>query len=272
MHNYHGKDLASADWLMTHFRAKSPQRMDQIIRLPIKSGSRVLDACSGPGIFARYFMPMIGETGYLLCIDHDPINVDIAERNLFNSGFDNWAAKCDDIVSVLDIASDFDVITIFNAICYLENPEEFIKKLASRMKKGSRIIVKDFDLSFMGFSAISQINWGNLVHQATAGNETANPLPYDNFYGRKVHLLHRVSDFSGHENLVWTQHLNFPFSDASKKYIWENIRSLLDQSKSFPGTKLNRYFTSAFSIDSGWFFEDVEAVFIENEFLTVLTV
>jgi ubiquinone/menaquinone biosynthesis C-methylase UbiE len=89
MKNYHGKDLASADWLTTHFRVKSAQRMRQINQLPIASGNRVLDACSGPGLFARYFMPMIGENGYLQCIDHDPLNIDLAERNLYNSGFEN---------------------------------------------------------------------------------------------------------------------------------------------------------------------------------------
>jgi hypothetical protein len=172
----------------------------------------------------------------------------------------------------LQLAKDFDVVTIFNAVCYLNNPEEFVGLLAREMRPGAKIIIKDFDLGFMHFSTISPATWGDLIQKAMTGNGQDNPLPYDNFFGRRVHQLHKAHDFTTHENSVWTQHVNFPFSESARKYIWENIRSLLDQSKCQPTDATKSYFLSTFSVDGGWFYTDPTSIFIENEFLTVLTV
>lgn len=271
MKNYHGQDLASADWLKTHFQAKSAQRVAQILQLPIQEGDKVLDVCSGPGIFAKYFLTQVGERGHVHCLDHDPINIDNAEIQLSNSCLSNWSTQCGDMSEAISLASDFDAIVIFNSLCYLANPEDLISKIAEKMKSGSKIIIKDFDLSFIKLHGVCSQKWEELIHLAMSNNFHDNPLSYNNFSGRGVHFLHKAYPFSKHHNGLWVQHLGHPYTESSRTYIWENVRTLLDQSKIHENESLYDYFHEEFNVASGCFYEKEESLFIETEFLSVLT-
>lgn len=271
MKNFHGKDLASAKWLQTHFQAKSRYRVSQITSLPIHEGDKILDVCSGPAIFSKYILPLVGERGHVHCIDHDPVNIDVADIQLGSSCLNNWSTECADISRAIEISENYDTIIIFNSLCYLGNPLNFINKLANNMKFGARIFLKDFDLSFITINTVDPIKWASLIKLAKETNFENNPLPYDNFFGQHIHEMHEAFSFSKFENLIWTQHLGYPYSAAARKYIWENIRSLLDQTALSLDACDKNYFITEFNEETGLFFNKKNGKFIENEFVSILT-
>lgn len=264
-------DLASANWLRTHFRIKSHQRIHQINSLPIEFGDRVLDIGSGPGIYARHIAQMIGERGRILCLDRDPQNIDCAEQNLAVAGLNNFSLEMGDFGRAIEIIEKYDVALMFNALCYVPDHVGFIRKLCAAARPGTRIIIKDFDMGAFVFGNICPQKWGELIAAALHGDRTKNPLPYKNFFGREVHFLSERVEFSKSKNMVWTQHINAPFTPSAIEYVWENIRSLLDQAYGI-NSKSIEYFMRKFNITDGSFYREDGSFFIENEFVTVLTV
>jgi SAM-dependent methyltransferase len=214
---------------------------------------------------------MIGEAGQILCLDRDSQNIDFAEQNLSVAGLNNFSLEMGDFERAIDLIEGYDVALIFNALCYVQDHADFIRRLRAAARPGTRIIVKDFDMGAFVFGNVCPQKWGELIAAAMRGDAADNPLPYKNFFGRDVHFIKRCADFSRSKNMVWTQHINAPFTPSAVEYIWENVRSLLDQSINI-NREISDYFINMFNVNNGLFFRDSASFFIETEFVTVLTV
>ncbi|MEI7606124.1 MAG: methyltransferase domain-containing protein [Rhodospirillaceae bacterium] len=271
MKNFLGKDYTSVAWLTAHFHAKLSDRLREISQLPIFSGDKVLDIGCGPGLYGRYLASLVGEHGRLICIDQDTENVRIANIQLENTGFQNWDVLCMDFNAAADLCQDADVIIIFNSLSYAKNPHNVLIQFFRSMKSGARLVIKDFDQGFISFSGISIEKWGHLLTHAFINNNERNPLSCDNFFGRRVHLIHQMHECSHYYNRVWTQCIAHPFTPAQIKYIYNNIDSLSRQAERSCDQEVLEYFKSAFCEDQGWFYTNDSSIFIENEFITVLT-
>lgn len=272
MRNYHKQDMASVQWLATHFFAKSAQRFKQFGTLPIFVGDRVLDLCCGPGFFIRYVADLVGPSGHVTGLDHDPVSLDFATRYLTPFPFKNWDLIHGDMAVNLDRAGTYDVILLMNCIGYLESPEQLIKDLASRAKTGARIIVKDFDLGSVFISPVNLPWLASLMEAAKSGNDLNNPLRFDNFLGRRVPFFYKVYDFASHHSEVWAQCLQYPFNDYEVEYIWRNIEALVLQARNSCDGRILNYFENQFCQERKPFFDQPCALFTENEYLTILTV
>lgn len=271
MRSFQKLDMASTDWLTTHFLAKSAYRAREITTLPIQAGAQVLDMCCGPGLFMPSLLNLVGPEGHVTGVDLDPVSLDAAHARLIAQPHRNWSLTQSKFEDYLEDLAQFDVVLLFNCIGYFGDPAEIVRNIGSRLKPGSRLIVKDFDLEGFFFQPRSIMEWAGLVEAAKRRNDGDNPVSFDNFLGRRIHTLHEAFPFRDHKSTTWTQMMAFPFNDYEAEYIWRNVECLLNQAGDTCPPHIAQYFRRNFERD-GAFYYDPTAMFIETEYLISLTV
>lgn len=264
--------MASVSWLANHFFAKSPQRFNQIAKLPINDGDKVIDFGCGPGFYTRYFADLVGPRGLVTGVDHDPVSLDFAESYLSAFPYTNWNLCHSDVDTFLSRVSDYNVVTIFNCIGYFNNPTKLLKNIAKNIQPGGKIIVKDFDMASIFLSPVDRKYFSNLIEHAEKNNRLNNPLKFDNFFGRNVPHLHKCFCFKSHSSCAWTQIMSSPFNKHEIKYIAENIQALVLQASNTCDSLTLDYFKNEFSNVENSFFTKSNAMFLENEYVTTLFV
>ncbi|MBO9547272.1 class I SAM-dependent methyltransferase, partial [Caulobacter sp.] len=176
MRSFQKLDMASTDWLTTHFLAKSPDRSREINGLDIPQGARVLDLCCGPGLFIPLLLNLVGPTGHVTGVDQDPMSLDAAHARLVAQPHRNWTLQQARLEDFIDRVADFDIVLLFNCIGYFGDPVQVIRNLACRLRPGSRIIVKDFDLEGFFFQPRRIAEWATLLEAAKLRNDHDNPV------------------------------------------------------------------------------------------------
>ena len=272
MRSFQKLDMASTEWLTTHFLAKSSDRAREINSLAIPRGAKVLDLCCGPGLYIPRVLDLVGPDGHVTGVDQDPISLDSAHTRLTAQPHRNWTLKQARLDEMLPEVGAFDVIIIFNSIGYFDDPEAIIAALAATLRSGARIIVKDFDLEGFFFQPRSIEAWSRLLVSAKTKNDGDNPLSFNNFFGRRVHALHRAFAFREHSSDVWTQQMTYPFNVHQTEYIWRNIECLIQQAGYECSPETVKYFKDTFFPPNATFFEDEQSIFVETEYLITLTV
>ncbi|MBB4634092.1 class I SAM-dependent methyltransferase [Longimicrobium terrae] len=272
MRNYHKIDMASTKWLTTHFLAKSAFRIRSLASLPIQNGAKVLDLCCGPGLYIPYLLDLVGPAGHVTGVDRDPVSLDAAHQRLSVLPNKNWRLEQSSFEDFVPRISDYDVVIIFNSIGYFSNPYAVVEDIAQRLTSGAMIVIKDFDLESFFFQPRDCTMWADLINSAKKMNDDENPVCYDNFFGRKVHSLHRAYPFKTHVNETWTQYMHFPFNELEQEYIWRNIECLLNQAGSSCPSSAEIYFKKLFYPSEPKFFSNPDSMFVEVEYVTQLTV
>ena len=270
MRSLHKLDMASTDWLTTHFLAKSASRIRDLASLPIVPGSKVLDLCCGPGLFIPHLLELVGPMGHVTGLDQDPISLDDAHQRLRSQPHQNWNLKHGALEEEISDLTDYDVVLLFNSIGYFPDPPKIIRLIANILRPGALIIVKDFDLESFFFHPRDMSMWAKLVIAAKRKNDADNPISFDNFFGRKVHTLYRSFEFHEHTNETWTQIMTFPFNSFEKEYLWRNVECLINQAGDDCPSDVKDYFQQMFYPPDPKFFTYQDAVFVEVEYLTYL--
>lgn len=271
MQNFKKLDMSSGDWLATHYRAKSAHRLKQLSQLPIKPGSKVLDICCGSGLFEPYLLDLVGPKGHVTGLDIDPVSLDSAHKMLSNSPHTNWNLINQPVDECFRILSDYDVVLLFNCICYFNDPGDLISKIASNLTVGSSVVIKDYDLESFFFTPRDFITWAKLIEAAKRIDATNNPISFSNFFGRNLHKLGAVFPFKSQSNSVWPQDMYYPFDKYEIEYIWRNIECLMKQADCLLDRKTAAYFKDQFYPGAQKFFEDKTSMFVEIEYVTILT-
>lgn len=272
MRSFQKLDMASTDWLTTHFLAKSPDRAREINSLSIPRGARVLDLCCGPGLYMPRLLDMVGPDGHVTGADQDPISLDSAHARLSAQPHRNWELKHARLEELLPQVGAFDVVLIFNSIGYFDDPLAIIRSIATALQPGSKVIIKDFDLEGFFFQPRNIEAWSQLLISAKKKDDGDNPVSFSNFLGRRVHALHRAFPFREHFSETWTQQMAFPFNAYQTEYIWRNIECLIQQAGDGCPPETVQYFKDAFYPPDASFFADEQAMFVETEYLITLTV
>lgn len=271
MRSFQKLDMASTDWLTTHFLAKSADRAREIASLAISPGDSILDLCCGPGLFIPALLNLVGPDGHVTGVDLDPVSLDAAHARLVAQPHRNWTLTQSRLEDYAVEAGEFDIVLLFNCIGYFGDPLNVIEVLASRLKPGARIIVKDFDLEGFFFQPRSIPLWSALIEAAKEKNDHDNPVSFDNFLGRRIHALHQAHPFQARQSQTWTQLMTYPFNPYQAEYIWRNVECLLNQAGPTCPPAVSDYFRREFAID-GPFFANPDAMFVEIEHLISLTV
>jgi Methylase involved in ubiquinone/menaquinone biosynthesis len=270
MRNFHKLDMASTDWLTTHFLAKSANRIRDLASLPIATGFKILDLCCGPGLYIPHLLDLVGPTGHVTGLDHDPISLDAAHQRLKAQPHQNWDLRHANLEEQIADLADYDIVLLFNCIGYFPDPFNIISLIARNLRPGAVIIVKDFDLESFFFQPRDTSMWAELIMSAKSKNDGENPISFDNFFGRKVHTLHQVYEFREHTNDTWTQLMTFPFNPFETEYLWRNVECLLNQAGSDCPPHVIDYFKRLFFPPVSEFFSYPDAMFVEVEYVTCL--
>lgn len=270
MRSFHKLDMASTEWLTTHFLAKSANRIRDLASLPIASGSKTLDLCCGPGLFIPHLLDLVGPRGHVTGLDRDPISLDAAHQRLKAQPHENWDLRHMILQDELINLEEYDVVLIFNSIGYFPDPFALIRLVAQQLRQGAVIIVKDFDLESFFFQPRDSSMWARLIATAKTNNDRDNPVSFNNFLGRKLHTLHRAYDFREHTNDTWTQLMTYPFNQYEQEYLWRNVECLLKQTGNDCPSDVADYFKEFFFPPEPKFFSNEDAMFVEVEYVTSL--
>jgi SAM-dependent methyltransferase len=270
MRSFHKLDMASTDWLTTHFLAKSANRIRDLTSLPIALGSKVLDLCCGPGLFIPHLLDLVGPRGHVTGLDQDPISLDAAHQRLKAQPHQNWDLHHASLEEECKKLEGYDVVLLFNSIGYFPDPFGVIRLIATKLRSGAVIIVKDFDLESFFFQPRDAALWAKLIVSAKAKNDGENPISFNNFLGRKVHTLHTAYKFREHANDTWTQLMTFPFNEFETEYLWRNVECLLKQAGGECPSDVRDYFKRMFFPPTPEFFSYQDAMFVEVEYVTSL--
>ncbi len=271
MRGYHGLDMTSGDWLTSHFLAKAPDRQRQVSTLDISRGARVLDLCCGPGFFIPFLLNMVGPLGHVTGVDQDAILLDSAHGRLSSLPAQNWDLQLATIDEYKPHFADFDLILLFNSIGYFPDPIELVRAIISGMKLGSTLIVKDFDSELLFFHPRRTDYWSALLVAAQEQNIRQNPLPFDNFLGRHVHMFGERAGLASSRSWTWTQMMRQPFDHHQREYIWRSVECLINQAGKLCPDDIRDYFVAGFYPPDAGFFAMPESMFLETEMLTALT-
>ena len=270
MQSFHKLDMASTEWLTTHFLAKSSSRIRDLVSLSIPAGARVLDLCCGPGLYIPLILDLVGPTGHVTGLDQDPISLDAAHQRLSALPQKNWRLQHSSLEDYVAALHDYDFVLLFNCIGYFADPCSVIASIAQNLRPGATIVVKDFDLESFFFQPRDASMWAKLITAAKAKNDGNNPVSFNNFFGRKVHTLYHSSRFRGHSSDTWSQLMTHPFNSFETEYLWRNVECLLNQAGADCPADAADYFKQMFYPPSPTFFADPEAIFVEVEYITRL--
>lgn len=272
MHSYKKLDMASTEWLTTHYLAKSNDRIRNLSTLPVNVGDYVLDLCCGPGLYIPHLLDLTGPTGHVTGLDLDAESLDAAHKRLSSTPHVNWDLKHSRVKpNELDLEK-YDVVLLFNSIGYFDNPLQIVADLAIRMKTGATIVIKDFDLESFFFSPRDAMHWSQLINAAKASEARDNPVSFRNFFGRYVHTMTRAYPFTSCSHSTWTQLMHHPFSGVQREYIWRNVECLLKQASRDCPSDSKKYFEDHFYPGKARFFDEPDAVFVEVEYISQLQI
>lgn len=128
-------------WLDVHHRAKAVERKSMIRDLAISAGGSVLDAGCGRGGFARLIADVWAPSA-LVCVDRDANHLEFARELLDDYPYVEFLLA--DIGSI-SIDRRFDLVWSANVLEYFEEPDFAIAHLASTVKRGGLLAIKDED-------------------------------------------------------------------------------------------------------------------------------
>lgn len=271
MRSFQRLDLASTDWLTNHFLAKSAFRFREIASLTIPSGARVLDLCCGPGLFMPLLLDLVGPTGHVTGVDQDPILLDAAHRHLSTQKHKNWDPRHSSLEGYVEECGRFDYVLLFNSLGYFSDPIETVRTLGTAMRAGAALLIKDFDTESLFFHPRDALAWSELMHVALSNDGDRGRVAFRNFFGRHLHTIGRRDPFGECKSWTWTQSMRHPFDEFQTRYIAGVVDCVLGQAGDRCSPSVSKYFSETYCAE-GPFFDDPQSIFVETEFLTLLTV
>ncbi len=175
-------------------------------------GKKVLEVACGSGIGIGY-LALVAEsyTG----VDLDKSNIKIADKN--SELIQNASVKQMDAHSLEFEDNSFDVVILFEALYYLQNPELFLREVRRVLLPDGKLIISTVNCEWPGF----------------------NPSPHSVSYYKVRDLENLLSS----EGFVSTQYVAFPDTvDSFKKKMIRTIRRLAVKYNLIPKTMVGKEF------------------------------
>jgi 2-polyprenyl-3-methyl-5-hydroxy-6-metoxy-1,4-benzoquinol methylase len=103
----------------------------------IESGYNILDACCGVG-YGSYLMSLSSEPSRIDAFDRSGEAIEIAKANYYDPRI-NYV--CESFENISLIPSFYDLITCFEAIEHVENPNKLLMKLSQSLSADGNLIL-----------------------------------------------------------------------------------------------------------------------------------
>ena len=266
-----GQAFASSEWLINHYRFKSPQMVRNITSLPIYNGDRVLDIGCGIGFYMEYFIKMVGPNGKVVGIDHDKDLIILANQYLGRGYFKNWQLINEDILNNLDIVSGFNKIILFNCLSYQGDIKNIIAEIYNNMSINSILIIKDFDMSTSSYNPTDRRMHGEFIEAVKLAQPSGQGGYLNKFVGQSLHRIGREVAGANYASEIWPFIHAYPFSDEVVYFIKEAFVSSLQLARNHCSADVVNYIFNNFIKDDALFYENESSVFIENEHVIILS-
>src|SRR5215471_16948774 len=154
--NESGLPLNAIEWLETHHRSKAPERLQIIRDIGFKSGSIVVDAGCGPGLWTPLLARATGSKGYILGVDISPAALVTAHRRLHGQWYEHMVQYKQSPLEHLPVPfGSVDVIFSANVSQYLPDPVTTFASMGNYITPGGRLVIKDIDFGTMRFHNIN---------------------------------------------------------------------------------------------------------------------
>lgn len=219
-----GLKLTALAWLLNHHKAKEQERRQIVAGLNLKPGQVVLDLACGPGLWAPLLAERVSPNGRVVGIDFTPDLIEYAIKNLENEPHRDIIEFVEgDLYSIPFEDNTFDVIFLGNTLAYVTDVPKALEEQKRVLKKGGRLIAKDFDGAIIIFHPIDPY-LSLKVLTATAKGLKENPLQprFDNFVGRKMHGLLLQAGFKDVSTTTYAISKTAPLKPETKRYITGN--------------------------------------------------
>lgn len=150
-----GLPLNAIEWLVTHHQSKLAEREAMIQDLHLASGSRMVDAGCGPGLWTPLLARAIGPRGHIMGVDLSAEALVTAQQRSQGKWYEHQVSYKQGSMDNLPVPYG-SIHTIFSANVsqYLEEPVETFATMGRYLLPGGRLAIKDIDFGTMDFSAV----------------------------------------------------------------------------------------------------------------------
>ena len=126
-------------------RATWQKPATRVRALRLRRGQVVAEVGSGPGYFTPRLARAVGPTGHVYAIDPEAAVLDVLRTRLKRSGVRNVTPVLSRDDDPMLPAGRCDVALIVNAYHHMHGRVAFLRRLASRLRRGARLINVDWD-------------------------------------------------------------------------------------------------------------------------------
>ena len=224
-----GLELTSVQWLLDHHKAKEKERRQMVADFGVKRGDIVLDLACGPGLWSSLLAEKVAPSGLVIGTDFSPDLVRYAKENLEKEPHKDIIEFMEGDLYLIPFRDDtFDAVFFGNTLSYVEDVQKALQEQKRVLKKGGRLVVKDFDGAIIIFHPIDVYLQLEVLTAAANGLERNPPQPhFDNFVGRKMHGLLLKEDFKDVSTTTYAISKTAPLSPETKRYITGNAEFYL---------------------------------------------
>ncbi len=122
--------------------------------LRVAPGQSVLDVGCGPATDTIPLARLVGPSGRVVGVDHDPAMVAEARRNAEAAGVSGWTRHLQADATSLPLATGtFDGVRADRIFVHLPHPERAVAQLARVVRSGGRVVAMDADWATLSLAA-----------------------------------------------------------------------------------------------------------------------
>ena len=255
------KPLSSKEWLLTHHKAKLPERKkfaQEIVRI---SPRKVIDLGCGTGLWLDILNSLLPNDCEFVGLDIDEESINTAKK-LSSS----WQRKCTficcDFIKNTELIPSGDLILIFNMFPYIKNKKSFIQDIQKRLFHGGSIAIRQYDGASIRFGPMDtkvRLSLDLSLHTSVSGSEQFHHYDLDNVY-----KIIEESNFSSKKIDFEIFKRTFPFPEDFIPYYENTIKwtiQHLSEDVSNELEKWNQMYIKKIKTTASYFYEvDLVAV------------
>ncbi len=140
------KELAGALKRQLNPARKKWQKPDALVRaLRVRRGQVVAEIGAGPGYFTPRLARAVGSSGHVFAVDPEAAVLDVLRKRLARSGVKNVTPVLSRDDDPLLPRGQCQVAIIINAYHHMHGAASFLRRLASELPRGARVINVDWN-------------------------------------------------------------------------------------------------------------------------------
>ena len=221
--NEGGLPLNAIEWLETHHRSKSPERVQMIRDIFFKQGSFVVDAGCGPGLWTPLLARAIGYQGRILGVDVSPEALVTAYKRMHGKWFERMVKFKRGLMEQLPVPyGSVNLIFSANVSQYLPEPVSTFAAMGRFLVPGGRLVIKDIDFGTMRFHTIDTGLQARVFQARECWEHLREDAGYafeDSWVGSKLAGYMRAAGFDEVQEKSYRIVRHFPLSQDFRFYL-----------------------------------------------------